>query len=128
MKNKKIINISNAPKAIGPYSQGIVYGDLIFTSGQIPISIKTNDIISDNFKEQAIQVLKNIKRLIESQNSSINNIIKMTVYLTDLSYFDSLNNIFTDFFKNNNLPARSVVEVCKLPKNSKIQIEVVCHI
>ena len=128
MKNKKIINTSAAPKAIGPYSQGIIYDNLIFTSGQIPISIKTNDIISDDFNEQAKQVLKNIKGLIESHGSSVNKIIKLTVYLTDLSCFDSLNKIFIDFFKDHELPARSVVEVSKLPKNSKIEIEAICHI
>ena len=128
MKNKKIINTSAAPKAIGPYSQGIVYDDLIFTSGQIPISVRTNDIISDDFNEQANQVLKNIKRLIESEGSSINNIVKLTVYLTDLSYFDSLNKIFMKFFNGYELPARSVVEVSKLPKNSKIEIEAICHL
>ena len=128
VKSKKIINTSAAPKAIGPYSQGIIYDDLIFTSGQIPINTKTNDIISDNFNEQAKQVLENIKQLIESQGASIDNIIKLTVYMIDLSYFDSLNKIFIDFFKDNNLPARSVVEVSKLPKNSKIEIEAICHI
>ena len=128
MKNKKIINTSAAPKAIGPYSQGIIYDNLIFTSGQIPISIKTNDIISDDFNEQAKQVLKNIKGLIESHGSSVNKIIKLTVYLTDLSCFDSLNNTFIDFFKGCDLPARSVVEVSKLPKNSKIEIEAICHL
>ena len=128
MKNKKIINTSKAPKAIGPYSQGVIYEHLIFTSGQIPINIKTNDIISDDFNEQARQVLKNLKGLIESQGSSINKILKLTVFLTDLSSFDSLNNIFIDFFKGYELPARSVVEVSKLPKNSKIEIEAICHI
>ena len=127
MKNKKIINTTNAPKAIGTYSQGIVYNKLIFTSGQIPISLKTNNIISEDFNKQAKQVLKNITRIIESEGSSINNIIKLTVYLTDLSSFDSLNNIFVEFFKGYELPARSVVEVSKLPKNSKIEIEAICH-
>jgi len=128
VKNKKIINTSAAPKAIGPYSQGIVYEKLIFTSGQIPINVKTNDIISDDFNEQAKQVLENIKGLIESQGSSINKIVKLTVYLTDLSFFDCLNNIFIDFFKGYDFPARSVVEVSKLPKNSKIEIEAICHL
>ena len=128
MKNKRIINTSDAPKAIGPYSQGVIYEHLIFTSGQIPINIKTNDIISDDFNKQTKEVLKNLKGLIESQGSSINKILKLTVYLTDLSSFDSLNNIFIDFFKGCELPARSVVEVSKLPKNSKIEIEAICHI
>jgi len=128
VKNKKIINTSSVPKAIGPYSQAIIYDNLIFTSGQIPISLKTNDIISNDFNKQAKQVLKNIKKLIESEGSSINNILKLTVYLTDLSCFDSLNKIFVDFFNDCELPARSVVEVSKLPKNSKIEIDVICHI
>ena len=128
MKNKKIINTLSAPKAIGTYSQAILYDDLIFTSGQIPIDVETNEIISDDFQEQVSQVLKNIKNLIESEGSSINNIVKLTVYLTDLSCFDSLNKIFMKFFDGYELPARSVVEVSKLPKNSKIEIEAICHL
>ena len=126
MKNKKIINTLSAPKAIGTYSQGILYDDLIFTSGQIPIDVETNEIISDDFQEQVSQVLKNIKNLIESEGSSIKKIIKLNVYLTDLNSFDDLNKIFIKFFKNN-FPARSVVEVNKLPKESKVEIDAVCY-
>ncbi len=125
MKNKTIINTHSAPKAIGPYSQGVIYHDLIFTSGQIPISLKTNNLVSEKFDDQVYQVLENIKNLIESQDSSIHNIIKLTVYLTDLSFFDKLNKIFDEFFEGCELPARSVVEVSKLPKDSKIEIEAI---
>ena len=126
MKNSREIKTSLAPEAIGAYSQGVVYDDLIFTSGQIPLDIKTSMIVSQDFSEQALQVLNNLKKLIESESSSIEKIIKLNVYLTDLNNFNQLNKIFADFF-NNKFPARSVVEVSRLPKDSKIEIDAVCY-
>jgi len=126
MENSKIIKTHLAPKAIGAYSQGILYGNLIFTSGQIPLDVKTNTIISEKFHDQAHQVLNNLKNLIESEGSSLEKIIKLNVYLTDLRNFDKLNEIFIDFFKNI-YPARSVVEVSRLPKDSKIEIDAICY-
>ena len=126
MKNSKIIKTHLAPKAIGTYSQGILYGNLIFTSGQIPLDVKTNTIKSQKFYDQTVQVLNNLKNLIESEGSSLEKIIKLNVYLTDLNNFDSLNEIFVDFFKNI-YPARSVVEVSRLPQDSKIEIDAICY-
>ena len=124
-ENKKIINTSNAPKAIGAYSQGIIYKDFIFTSGQIPIDKNNNKIISNDFRAQVYQTLSNLKDLVESQGSSINKILKLTVYLIDISKFEILNEVFQDFF-GNNFPARSVIQVVKLPKNSQVEIEAIC--
>jgi len=126
MGNSKIIKTDLAPRAIGAYSQGILYEDLIFTSGQIPLDVKTNTIKSEKFHKQALQVLNNLKNLIESEGSSIEKIIKLNVYLTDLKNFDTLNEIFVNFFKNI-YPARSVVEVSRLPKDSKIEIDAICY-
>ena len=125
MKDSRIINTVSVPKAIGPYSQGILYNNLIFTSGQIPLDVENNIIISKDFSEQVIQVLNNLKNLIESEGSTIEKIIKLNVYLTDLNNFDRLNEIFKDFFKIN-YPARSVVEVSRLPKDAKIEIDAIC--
>ena len=127
MNSKKIIKSNLAPKAIGAYSQGVLIDNIIFTSGQIPINPNNNQLVSEDFKMQAIQVLNNIKNLIESEGASINNLIKLTVYLTDLSNFDILNKVFEDFFEKD-FPARSVVQVVKLPKNSKIEIDAICLI
>jgi len=126
VKNSKIIKTARAPEAIGVYSQGVIYGNLIFTSGQIPLDVKTNKIISQDFTVQAEQVLNNIKNLIESEGSCLEKIIKLNVYLVDLNNFDSLNKVFGNFF-NNNYPARSVVEVSRLPKDSQIEIDAICY-
>lgn len=122
---KVIISTENAPSAIGPYSQAIcVEGALTFTSGQIPLDPSTGNLISEDFEEQAIQTLKNIKYILKERNKTLNDIVKLTVFLTDLSNFDSLNKAFNFFFKGN-YPARSVIEVTRLPKNSKIEIEAI---
>ena len=126
MKKSNIIKTNLAPKAIGAYSQGVLYNDLIFTSGQIPIDIDTGNLISSEFSNQLNQVLKNLKNLIESEGSNINQIIKLNVYLTDLNNFNLLNEIFIDFFEGR-YPARSVVEVSRLPKDSLVEIDAVCY-
>ena len=125
MENKKIIETSNAPKAIGAYSQGTIYENFIFTSGQIPIDKKNNEIVSSDFKEQVYQTLYNLQDLIKSQGSSIDKILKLTVYLVNMSDFKVLNEVFEEFFVQD-FPARSVVEVVKLPKNSQVEIEAIC--
>ena len=119
----KTINTKNAPQAIGPYSQAKVIGNFIFTSGQIPLRCD-GSIVSDNFELECIQVLDNLKEILKASGSDMSNIIKLTVYLTDLSKFDILNNVFNTYF-NNSLPARSTVEVSKLPKDSRVEIEAI---
>ena len=122
--NKKIIKSDNAPIAIGSYSQAIEFGNLIFTSGQIPINPISNNIISDDFEKQIIQVLTNLNNILIDSGSNKNKIIKLTVYLTDLSNFDKLNDAFADFF-HSDFPSRSVVEVVRLPKDSKVEIDAI---
>ena len=117
------INTKNAPQAIGPYSQAKIVGNLVFTSGQIPLK-PDGTMVSDNFKLECIQVLDNIKEILNASGSSISNIIKLTVYLTDLSKFNILNNVFDKYFKDS-LPARSTLEVSKLPKDSRVEIEAI---
>ena len=119
-----IIKTSNAPEAIGAYSQGILFKALIFTSGQAPINPKTGKVVLGDFRNQVSQVLKNIKNILESQGSNKNKILKLTVFLTDLTNFNDLNDEFCRFFKDD-FPARSVVEVARLPKNAKVVIEAI---
>ncbi len=121
---KKQINTKNAPEAIGPYSQAIEIGNFIYTSGQIPLSAKTNKIVSEDFKTQVVQCLNNLKSILSERHLSFDSIIKLTVYTTDLSKFDIINDVFVDYFKGI-YPARSVVEVSRLPKDSKVEIECV---
>jgi len=125
LNKKNIINTENAPAAIGTYSQGMIYENLIFTSGQIPINPETNEIVSDKFEEQIKQVLFNLNQVLIAGGTNKSNLIKLTVYLTDLSNFDKLNNEFKTFFTDT-YPARSVVEVSALPKNVKVEIEGIC--
>ena len=119
----KTINTKNAPQAIGPYSQAKVINGFVFTSGQIPLKAD-GTMVLDNFELECVQVLDNIEQILKASGSSMRNIIKLTVYLTDLSKFDILNNVFNTYF-NDSLPARSTIEVSKLPKDSRVEIEAI---
>ena len=121
----KTINTDNAPKAIGPYSQAVKHNNFMFTSGQIPLDPDTGLIVSKNFKEQVYQCLKNIQGILEEENLSLTAIIKLTVYVIDLNNFSKLNEVFEDFFIDF-YPARSAVEVSRLPKDSQVEIEAIC--
>ena len=123
--NKVIISTNKSPKAIGPYSQAIkVQGGIAFTSGQIPLNLDGN-LVAEDFEKQVYQVLKNINGILEERDKSLSDIVKLTVFLVDLSNFDILNKVFEKYFKNDSFPARSVVEVSKLPKNSQVEIEAI---
>ena len=119
----KTINTKNAPQAIGPYSQAKVVDKLVFTSGQIPLK-PDGSIVSGNFEEESIQVLNNIDEILKAAGSNMGNIIKLTVYLDDLSNFNILNKVFENYFLES-FPARSTVEVSKLPKDARIEIEAI---
>ena len=124
---KQIISSKLAPAAIGPYSQAInVKGSITFTSGQIPLDPDTGNLVSENFEEQVFQTLENIKGILLERNKTTDDIIKLTVYLIDLSNFDSLNKIFKNYFSND-FPARSVIEVNRLPKDSQVEIEAIFY-
>ncbi len=122
---KKEIATENAPKAIGPYSQGILWNDLIFASGQIPVNPATSEI-PNGIKEQTTQVLKNISAILESEGSSIKNVIKTTVFIKDMNDFVQMNEVYESFFQKP-FPARSTVEVARLPKDVLVEIEVIAH-
>lgn len=122
---KKEIATENAPKAIGPYSQGILWNDLIFASGQIPVNPATSEI-PNGIKEQTTQVLKNISAILESEGSSIKNVIKTTVFIKDMNDFVQMNEVYESFFQKP-FPARSTVEVARLPKDVLVEIEVIAY-
>ena len=119
-----VIETLDAPQAIGTYSQGIKSGNLVFTSGQIPLNPKTGELINGDFKMEISQVLTNLNGVLKSGGSSLKKAIKLTVFLTDLSYFPQVNEVFKEFFPENP-PARSAVQVSALPMNAKIEIEAV---
>lgn len=122
--NNKIISSENAPKAIGSYSQAIFNNGFLFISGQLPINPKTNEISSETFKDQTIQIMKNISSILKECNLSFDDIVKTTIYLTDMEHFSEVNkeyaNFFTDYF-----PARATVEVSCLPKKVLVEIEAI---
>ncbi|WP_331828505.1 Rid family detoxifying hydrolase [Candidatus Blochmannia sp. SNP] len=125
-----IINTKNAPDPLGPYTQAIEINNIIFVSGQIPICPDTN-IMSDNIYDQTHQALLNIKNIIETTGLKINNIVKTTLFIININDLPKINTSYKNFFntysfsKNITLPARSCVEVSKLPKDAKIEIEAI---
>ena len=125
--NKAVICTSDAPTTIGTYSQGIRSGNLVFTSGQIPINPQSGELISDDFKAEVHQVLTNLDGILKGGGSSLQCAVKLTVFLTDLSYFAQVNEVFDVFFPENP-PARSALQVSALPMNSRIEIEAIGYV
>ena len=125
--NKNVVNANEAPKAIGPYSQAIVSNGFIYTSGQICINPETNKLNNTDFKNELNQVLKNLDSILNEAGSNLNNIIKCTIYLSNLDYYEKLNNVFENTF-GSNPPARSVVEVSRLPKDVNVEIDAIAII
>ncbi len=122
----KAIKTTTAPAAIGPYSQAIVSGNLIFTSGQIPVNPETGEIPS-GVELQAHQVFKNIKNLLEAAGSGIEKVIKTTVFIQSMDDFAKINEIYAEYFTEP-FPARSCVEVAKLPKGVLLEVETIAEI
>lgn len=120
----KSIFTENAPQAVGPYSQAVRAGDFIFLSGQIPIDSKTNQLVESDIVKQTRQVLQNIKGILESENLSMKNIVKTTLFITDMNLFSAVNEEYGKFFGQFR-PARSTVEVSRLPKDVLIEIEAI---
>ena len=125
--DKVVIHTTEAPKAIGTYSQGIKSDNFVFTSGQIPINPKSGKLIKGDFKSEVKQVLINLNGVLKGGGSSLQQAIKLTVFLTDLSHFAQVNEIFDEFFPDNP-PARSAVQVSALPMNARIEIDAIGHV
>lgn len=122
---KQIISTENAPAAIGPYSQGIAFQKLIFTSGQLPLIPETMTFPEGGIREQTRQSLLNIKSILEAQGGSLETVIKTTCFLADLADFVEFNAVYTEFFGEENPPARACVEAARLPKDALVEIEVI---
>ena len=120
---KKEISTTAAPGAIGPYSQGVKTGNLIFVSGQLPIDAKTGNMPS-TIKEQTHQSLENIRHILEAEGASMNNVVKSTVLLADMSLFAEMNEVYAQFFTHP-FPARAAFAVKELPKQALIEIELI---
>jgi len=121
---KEIISTENAPQAIGPYSQAVKAGNLMFISGQIPLDPKTGDLVSESIDEQAKQVLNNIKSICEAAGQSIDDIVKISIFLTDLENFAIVNEVMKEYFAEP-YPARATIEVSGLPLGVNVEIEAI---
>jgi len=121
----KVIQTDKAPAAIGPYSQGMIIGDLIFTSGQIPLNPLSGEMVGDNITEQTHQVCRNLQMVLEAAGSSLDKAVKTVCYLSDMENFAAFNQVYADYFPNK--PARSCVAVKQLPKGALVEIEVIAE-
>jgi len=119
-----VINTDRAPKPVGPYSQAINFKGIIFISGQIAIDPKSGKLIKNSIEDQIIQVLENLGAILKSQNLDFKNIIKVTVFTSNMSYFEVINKIYSKYFTINP-PARSFIEVSKLPNDADVEIEAI---
>ena len=121
---KKIISTSEAPAAIGPYSQGVRVGSTIYYSGQIPLDPKTGQIVDGGIDAQTRRVMENVDGLLKSQGLSFDNIVKTTIFLADINDFQAVNEIYGSYFKQAP-PARSTIQAGALPKGARLEIEVI---
>ena len=121
---KDIIQTEQAPKAIGPYSQAIRSNGFVFASGQIPIDPKTGEFVAGGIVEQTEQAIKNLSRVLEAAGSSLNRVVKTTVFLADMGEFTAMNEVYGRFFSEEP-PARATVEAARLPRDARVEIEAI---
>jgi 2-iminobutanoate/2-iminopropanoate deaminase len=125
MPSRSVVTSANAPAAIGPYSQAIVANGLVFTAGVIPLDPETKQVVGNDIRGQAERVLTSLKGLLEDAGSSLENAVKTTCFLQDLGDFPVFNEVYASFFTGESAPARSTVEVAKLPMGVLVEIECV---
>ncbi len=123
IKVKEIISTENAPGAIGPYSQAVKVGNLVFCSGQIPIDPATGEFVSEDVAEQTEQVIKNLSAVLDAAGTTLNNVVKTTVFLADMNDFAAMNEVYARHFTEK--PARATVQAARLPKDARVEIEVI---
>jgi len=122
--SRRIIATADAPKAVGPYSQAVAVGNLLFCSGQIPLKPATGELIQGDVTEQTTQVLENLGAVLRSNGMTFADVVKTTVFLTDLGEFAAMNDVYAGYFPNHQ-PARSTIQVAALPKGARVEIEAV---
>ena len=125
---RSVITTDMAPAAIGPYAQGVRAGNLIFTAGQIPIDPVTQQVVAGGIAEQTKRVMENLKAILEEAGSSLDRVIKTTVFLKDLSDFSAMNAVYAEYLEvDGEAPARTTVEVSRLPRNVLVEIELIAE-
>ncbi|HNV23777.1 MAG TPA: RidA family protein [Candidatus Omnitrophota bacterium] len=122
---KRIIKSSQAPIPVGPYNQAVIVGQFVYLSGQIPINPRTNELVQGGIVEQTEQVLENIKAVLEEAGSSCSKVVKTTVFLRNMNDFSKMNEVYAKYFSLDFAPARSTVEVARLPKDALVEIEAI---
>jgi 2-iminobutanoate/2-iminopropanoate deaminase len=126
MPEKKIIKPAKSAAAVGPYNHAVRVGDLLFCAGQIPIDPATGNLVAGDIKAQTERVLGNVKAILDDQNLSFANVVKSTVFMTNLADFAGMNEVYAKFFTAD-FPARSTIQVAALPKGANVEIEVIAH-
>jgi len=122
---KKIINTNNAPAPIGPYNQAIRIDNMLFISGQVAINPKNNELIQSSISDETDQVMKNLSAILEEADMDFRNVVKTTIFLSNMSYFNEVNNIYGSYLKNGQEPARETVAVKTLPKEVNVEISMI---
>jgi len=122
---KRIINTSNAPAPIGPYNQAVLHNGILFTSGQIAIDPITGSLDNSDIKKETIRVMENLKAVLAEANMTFDNVIKSTIFISDMNDFTLINEVYASYFKGDNAPARETVEVARLPKDVNIEISMI---
>ncbi len=125
--NKRIIRTEKAPKPIGPYSQAVVQNELVFVSGQIAIDPQTGKMIEGGVKEQTTQVMNNVKAILEAADSSMEKVLKTSIFVSNIDFFSTVSEIYEEFFEKD-FPAREIVEVSALPMNADVEISVTAQL
>lgn len=124
---KQLIVPEGGPPAVGPYSPGVIANGFLFVSGQIPLNPSTGELVTDSFESQVKQVLENLKSVVEAGGANLNDVVKVTIFVTDISCFGQLNEIYETYF-NESKPARATVEVSNLPKGVNVEMDAVAVI
>jgi 2-iminobutanoate/2-iminopropanoate deaminase len=124
--DRKTIFTENAPRAVGPYSQGVKIGEWIYLSGQIPIDPNTNQVIRGTIEEQTELVMTNAQRVLEAAGASLSNVVKVTLFISNMDEFGQINNVYATFFSSDP-PARSAVQVARLPKDVGIEADMIAY-
>jgi 2-iminobutanoate/2-iminopropanoate deaminase len=124
MTERTVVSTTDAPQAIGPYSQAIVAGDMVFCSGQIPLDPQNGQLIEGGIEEQTRRVLDNLRAVLQAAGSSLDRVVKTTIFLADMNDFSIVNMIYAEYF-GNEPPARSTVQVARLPRDVQVEVEAI---
>ncbi len=124
---KKIINTTKAPAPIGPYNQATLIGDFLYTSGQIAMVPETNELKTANIKEETNLVMQHLQAILSEAEMTFNNVVKVSIFISDMNNFSQINEVYAQYFSEENAPARETVEVARLPKNVNVEISLIAH-